>query len=41
MNSNKKSNTKNDYDVNYKKYNNLVYFQLTKKKKLGGFVPKI
>ena len=29
------------YDVNYMIYNYLVYFQLTNKQELGGFVPKI
>lgn len=29
------------YEVNYMLYNYLVYFQLTHKQKLGGFVPRI
>ena len=29
------------YDVNYMIYNYLVYFQLTNKQELGGFVPRI
>lgn len=29
------------YEVNYMLYNYLVYFQLTKKQKLGGYTPRI
>ena len=29
------------YEVNYMIYNYLVYFQLTNKQQLGGFVPRI
>lgn len=29
------------FDVNYMIYNYLLYFQLTKKQQLGGFVPRI
>ncbi|MEO6346529.1 MAG: DUF6146 family protein [Aquaticitalea sp.] len=29
------------YDVNYKLYNYFIYFQLTHRQKLGGYVPRI
>jgi hypothetical protein len=29
------------YEVNYKLYNYFVYFQLTYKQRLAGFVPRI
>ena len=29
------------YEVNYKLYNYFIYFQLTYKQRLGGFVPRI
>ena len=41
MNINYQNNTNYGYDVNYMIYNYLVYFQLTNKEKLGGFVPRI
>lgn len=41
MNINYQNNTNYGYDVNYMIYNYLVYFQLTNKQELGGFVPRI
>ena len=41
MSINYESNINYGYDVNYMIYNYLVYFQLTNKQELGGFVPRI
>ena len=41
MSINYQNNINYGYDVNYMIYNYLVYFQLTNKEKLGGFVPRI
>ncbi|ALJ03753.1 hypothetical protein APS56_00680 [Pseudalgibacter alginicilyticus] len=35
------SNIDYGYDVNYKLYNYFIYFQLTYKQQLAGFVPRI
>lgn len=35
------SNVDYGYDVNYKLYNYFIYFQLTYKQRLAGFVPRI
>ncbi|MEZ4853833.1 DUF6146 family protein [Flavobacterium sp.] len=34
-------NTNYGYEVNYMLYNYLVYFQVTNKQQLGGFIPRI
>ena len=41
MTINYDSSTNYGYEVNYMLYNYLVYFQLTKNQKLGGFTPRI
>ncbi|WP_333809657.1 DUF6146 family protein [Flavobacterium sp.] len=41
MTINYQTNIDYGYEVNYMLYNYLVYFQLTHKQKLGGFVPRI
>lgn len=41
MSINYQNNINYGYDVNYMIYNYLVYFQLTNKQELGGFVPRI
>jgi hypothetical protein len=35
------SNTNYGYDVNYKLYNYFIYFQITYKQQLTGFIPRI
>ena len=41
MTINYETNVDYGHEVNYMIYNYLVYFQLTKKQQLGGFVPRI
>lgn len=41
MTINYETNVDYGHEVNYMIYNYLVYFQLTKKQTLGGFVPRI
>jgi hypothetical protein len=41
MTINYESNIDYGYEVNYMIYNYLVYFQLTNKQQLGGFMPRI
>lgn len=41
MSINYETNIDYGYEVNYMLYNYLVYFQITNKQKLGGFIPRI